>query len=226
VISESEKIANKISSLLGEENDQKQCGLKDNTAKHDKKIRVILVTDGDRVAQEAVESIGASLGLRCISASGGNPTPISGKKIVDLLKTVPFDPVLVMFDDKGHSEKAEGEQALEYVATHPDIEVLGVVAVASNTTGISGVHADACVDCHGHIIDQSVDKHGEIKRNQDCACDPTIVGDTVDVLNQLEVPLIIGVGDIGKMDRHDDLSRGAPITRKAIEEILKRSDVL
>ncbi len=197
----------------------------DKITKHDKKIRVILVTDGDRVAQEAVESIGSSLGLRCISASAGNPTPISGKKIVDLLKTVPYDPVLVMFDDKGHSEKAEGEQALEYVANHPDIEVLGVVAVASNTTGIDGVHADACVDSHGHVIDLSVDKKGEIKANKDCDCEPRIIGDTVDVLNDLEIPVIIGVGDIGKMDKHDDLSRGAPITRKAIEEILKRSDI-
>lgn len=193
--------------------------------KQGKKVRVILVTDGDKVAQEAVESIGSSLGLRCISASAGNPTPISGKKIVDLLKTVPYDPVLVMFDDKGHSEKAEGEQALEYVAKHPDIEVLGVVAVASNTTGIEGVHADACIDCHGHIIDQSVDKHGELKAKQNCACEPKIVGDTVDVLNDLTIPVIIGVGDIGKMDKHDDLSRGAPITRRAIEEILKRSDL-
>lgn len=195
----------------------------DKTSKYDKKIRVILITDGDRVAQEAVESIGASLGLRCISASAGNPTPISGKKIVDLLKTVPYDPVLVMFDDKGHSEKAEGEQALEYVANHPDIEVLGVVAVASNTTGIQGVHADACIDCHGHVIDLSVDKKGEIKAKQDCSLEPKVVGDTVDVLNELEIPVIIGVGDIGKMDKHDDLSRGAPITRRAIEEILKRS---
>lgn len=190
-----------------------------------KKIRVILVTDGDRVAQGAVENIGASLGLRCISASAGNPTPISGKKIVELLKTVPYDPVLVMFDDKGHREKAEGEQALEYVANHPDIEVLGAVAVASNTTGIAGVHADACVDCEGHIIDSSVDKKGEIKRKKDCGCKPVITGDTVDVLNDVEIPVIIGVGDIGKMDKHDDLSRGAPVTRRAIEEILKRSGV-
>lgn len=190
-----------------------------------KKIRVILVTDGDRVAQQAVENIGTSLGLRCISASGGNPTPISGKKIVELLKTVPYDPVLVMFDDKGRQEKAEGEQALEYVANHPDIEVLGAVAVASNTTGIAGVHADACVDCQGHVIDLSVDKKGEIKNKAACACKPVITGDTVDVLNDVEVPVIIGVGDIGKMDKHDDLSRGAPITRKAIEEILKRSGI-
>ena len=192
----------------------------------DKKIRVILVTDGDRVAQQAVEAIGASLGLRCISASAGNPTPISGKKIVELLKTVPYDPVLVMFDDKGRCEKAEGEQALEYVANHPDVEVLGAVAVASNTTGIDGVHADACIDCQGHVIDLSVDKKGEIKKQKDCACNPVITGDTVDVLNDVEIPVIIGVGDIGKMDRHDDLSRGAPITRRAIEEILKRSDII
>ena len=197
----------------------------DKVTETDKKIRVILVTDGDKVAQQAVETIGSSLGLRCISASAGNPTPISGKKIVELLKTVPYDPVLVMFDDKGHSEKAEGEQALEYVANHPDIEVLGAVAVASNTTGIDGVHADACIDCQGHVIDLSVDKKGEIKTKKDCTCQPVITGDTVDVLNDVEIPVIIGVGDIGKMDKHDDLSRGAPITRRAIEEILKRSDI-
>ncbi|SMC58297.1 stage V sporulation protein AE [Sporomusa malonica] len=190
-----------------------------------KKIRVILVTDGDRVAQQAVETIGTSLGLRCISASAGNPTPISGEKIVKLLKTVPFDPVLIMFDDKGLKEKAQGERALEYVANHPDIEVLGAVAVASNTTGIDGVQADACIDCQGHVIDLSVDKKGEIKEKEDCGCKPVITGDTVDVLNDVEIPVIIGVGDIGKMDKHDDLSRGAPITRKAIEEILKRSGI-
>ena len=190
-----------------------------------KKIRVILITDGDRVAQHAVENIGQSLGLRCISASAGNPTPISGKEIVELLKTVPFDPVLVMFDDKGRREKAQGELALEYVANHPDIEVLGAVAVASNTTGISGVRTDACIDCDGHVVDLSVDKKGEIKNARECGCEPVITGDTVDVLNDVDVPVIIGVGDIGKMDKHDDLSRGAPITRKAIEEILKRSGV-
>ncbi|WP_371370821.1 stage V sporulation protein AE [Sporomusa aerivorans] len=197
----------------------------DKAKELEKKIRVILVTDGDRVAQQAVENIGASLGLRCISASAGNPTPISGKQIVELLKTVPYDPVLVMFDDKGRQEKAEGEQALEYVANHPDIEVLGAVAVASNTTGISGVQADACIDCQGHLTDVSVDKKGEVKPKSGCSCKPTITGDTVDVLNDIEVPVIIGVGDIGKMDKHDDLSRGAPVTRKAIEEILKRSGV-
>lgn len=187
------------------------------------KVRVIIVTDGDRCAQHVVESIAAELGLRCISASGGNPTPISGREIVDLVKTVPHDPVLVMFDDRGRRDKGKGETAMEYVASHPDIEVLGAVAVASNTTGIQGVAADACISGEGHVVDNAVDKYGQEKVT---GRDRTIVnGDTVDVLNDVDVPVIIGVGDIGKMDKADDIRRGAPVTRKAIEEILKRSGV-
>lgn len=185
------------------------------------KVRVILITDGDRVAQHVVEDMATSLGLRCISASAGNPTPISGEKIVELLKTVHHDPVLVMFDDRGRRDKGNGETAMEYVASHPDIEVLGAVAVASNTTGIVGIEADACVNNHGKLVDAPVDKNGESKRG----ATPRVCGDTVDVLNNVDIPIIIGVGDIGKMDKADDLSRGAPITRKAIEEILKRSGI-
>lgn len=187
------------------------------------KVRVILVTDGDRVAQHAVESIAAELGLRCISASAGNPTPISGTEIVRLLKTVHHDPVLVMFDDRGRRDKGQGETAMEYVASHPDIEVLGAVAVASNTTGISGVPVDACVTSNGQVVNSSVDKKGDIKtqdKDKDIVC-----GDTVDVLNTVSVPVIIGIGDVGKMDKADDLCKGAPITKKAIEEILKRSGI-
>lgn len=187
------------------------------------KVRIIIVTDGDRCAQHAVENIATELGLRCISASGGNPTPISGREIVALLKTVPHDPVLVMFDDRGRRDKGKGETALEYVASHPDIDVLGAVAVASNTTGIQGVTADACVSGEGQVVTNAVNKYGQEKVS---GSDRTVVnGDTVDVLNDVDVPVIIGVGDIGKMDKADDLSRGAPVTRKAIEEILKRSGV-
>lgn len=188
-----------------------------------KKIRVILITDGDQVAQHVVEDIATSLGLRCISASGGNPTPISGKEIVNLLRTVHHDPVLVMFDDRGSRHKGNGEVAMEYVASHPDIEVLGAVAVASNTTGIVGIAADECITCNGDIVNHSVDKNGVSKRRNNK--NSIITGDTVDVLNNVDVPFIVGVGDIGKMDRADDISRGAPITRKAIEEILKRSGI-
>lgn len=187
------------------------------------KVKVILVTDGDRCAQHAVENIAGELNLRCISASGGNPTPISGKEIVNLIKQVPFDPVLVMFDDRGRRDKGRGEQAMEYVANHPDIEVLGAVAVASNTTGIEGVTADACVNSTGEIVDTSVDKYGQEHHRKNHSS--IVSGDTVDVLNTVDVPVIIGVGDIGKMDKADDIGRGSPITRKAIEEILIRNGI-
>ena len=188
-----------------------------------KKIKVILITDGDSVAQKVVEELAANLGLRCISASGGNPTPITGEEIVGLLKTVHHDPVLVMFDDRGSSAKGFGEVAMEYVATHPDIEVLGAVAVASNTVGVVGIDVDECITGNGDIVDSSVDKCGYLKGG---SSDKAIIaGDTVDVLNDLEIPFIVGVGDIGKMARADSIGRGAPITRKAIEEILKRSGI-
>lgn len=185
------------------------------------KARVILVTDGDRVAQHVVEEIARDLGLRCISASAGNPTPISGREIVNMVKTAHHDPVLVMVDDRGCCEKGLGEQALEYIVSQPDIEVLGVVAVASNTSHIQGIAVDACITADGKITHQSVDKNGDLKKS----ANSVIKGDTVDVLNELDVPVIIGVGDIGKMDKADDIGRGSPITRKAIEEILKRSGI-
>lgn len=188
------------------------------------KTRIIIVTDGDRVAQQAIEKIGRELGLRCISASGGNPTPISGQEIVALLKTVPYDPVLVMFDDRGRRDRGRGEQALAYVANHPDVEVLGAVAVASNTSGCQGVAADATVDATGRLSARGVDKYGAPRETAPDGA-PRVVGDTVDVLNDVPVPVIIGVGDIGKMDKADNVAAGAPVTKRAIEEILKRSGI-
>jgi stage V sporulation protein AE len=188
------------------------------------KVQVILVTDGDRVAQKAVEQISREIGLRCISASAGNPTPISGAEIVDLLRQVPYGPVLVMFDDRGRRDKYKGEEALEYVANHPDVEVLGAVAVASNTKGCQGIEVDACVACNGEISNAPVDKLGEAEECSQ-AEHAVIQGDTVDILNEVEVPVIIGIGDIGKMDKKDDIRKGAPITKRAIMEILERSGV-
>lgn len=45
----------------------------------------------------------------------------------------PYDPVFVMFDDSGFIGEGCGEKALKYVATHKQIDVLGILAVASNT---------------------------------------------------------------------------------------------
>ena len=51
-----------------------------------------------------------------------------------------------------------------------------------------------------------------------------IYGDTVDILNALHVPNLIGIGDIGKMLGKDSLQKGSPITKKAVQWILERSD--
>ena len=48
--------------------------------------KVIIVTDGDSVAQQAVEIAAKNINARTISASGGNPTPLTGQKIVELIK--------------------------------------------------------------------------------------------------------------------------------------------
>ncbi len=40
--------------------------------------------------------------------------------------------------------------------------------------------------------------------------------------SKCNIPLIVGIGDIGKMDGKDDCEIGAPIITKAMEEIINR----
>lgn len=185
-----------------------------------KKTRVILITDGDCVARKAVETAAHGLGLRVISRSGGNPTPLTGDEIVALARSAPRDPVLIMVDDRGKSYKAQGEEALETIARDPAIEVLGVVAVASNTLRANGARVDLSITSEGEVIPGSVDKLGNPQ-----TWSTVIKGDTVDVLEELSIPMIVGIGDIGKMEGADVLERGAPITVRAIKEILERSGI-
>lgn len=181
------------------------------------KRKVIIVTDGDGFAKRAVERATTKIGGRCISKSAGNPTPIIGKEIVDFIKEAKNDPVVVMVDDRGHNRMGKGELALEYVARHPDIEILGVIAVASNTHYVNGVEVDFSITAEGKIVDGAVDKFGEKTDKK------TLFGDTVDVLGECNIPLIIGIGDIGKMNGKDDCEIGAPIITKALEEVINRS---
>lgn len=187
-------------------------------SKEDHRRRVILVTDGDEVARRAVEVAAANVGGRTISMSAGNPTPLSGPQLVTLLKQVPYDPVVVMLDDRGFHGAGRGERAMDYIAGHPDIEVLGVVAVASNTLGVAGVQVDRSITQNGQIVAGPVDKFGipgppgkELR------------GDTVEILRYLNIPVVIGLGDVGKMGGADDYRYGAPITTRALQEILNRS---
>ncbi|MEH7387730.1 stage V sporulation protein AE [Bacillus sp. JJ1521] len=180
--------------------------------------KVILVTDGDEYAQKTLEYISKEVGGRCISKSQGNPTTLTGKEMVDYILETPHDPVFVMFDDSGFLGEGAGELALKYVAKHPRLEVLGVIAVASKTHQIEWAKVDISIDRDGNLTEYGVDKSGlteyDIGR---------INGDTVYCLDELDVPIIVGIGDIGKMARKDDLKIGAPITRKAVDLILERS---
>lgn len=183
------------------------------------KKKVILVTDGDKVARKAVEMAAKKIGGRCISRSAGNPTPIDGEEIITLIKQAKYDPVVVMVDDKGHTGEGKGEQALKKVASSSEIELIGVIAVASNTEGVIGTKVDLSITKEGTTVTHSVDKYGNEKESN------SLLGDTVDVLNDVNVPIIIGIGDPGKMDGKDDCELGAPIITKAMEEIIRRSNI-
>jgi stage V sporulation protein AE len=181
------------------------------------KKKVILVTDGDSCARRAIETAAHNIGGRCISRSGGNPTPITGEEIVGYIKDAKYDPVIVMVDDRGNTHKGDGEKAMEYILRSDEVDVMGVIAVASNTGGVRGIKIDYSVDREGNVTKHAVDKDGLSKAGK------IVKGDTVDVLNDFRAHIVIGIGDPGKMDGYDDSEIGAPIITKAMEEILKLS---
>ncbi|MFC4767294.1 stage V sporulation protein AE [Effusibacillus consociatus] len=184
-----------------------------------RKRKVILITDGDKVARKTVEEAARQVGARVISRSAGNPTPLTGHEIVDLVHQAKHDPVIVMFDDNGNGDEGYGEKALREFVCDPSIEVIGAIAVASNTEFVDGTRVDFSFDLEGNIVSDGVDKNGVPLGLRE----PIIMGDTVDVLTECNVPIVVGIGDIGKMYGHDAFYKGAPITTSAILEILKRS---
>lgn len=181
------------------------------------KRKIILVTDGDSVAQRAVEIAASNIGGRCISASAGNPTILSGQEIIELIRKAPRDPVVVMVDDRGVKGMGAGEQAMDVILNDDNVEVLGVVAVSSNGKDCNGLKVDCSITKDGNIVEGAVDKYGNYARKAD------ICGDTLSILKSKRGLLIVGIGDPGKMDFMDETGKGAPITTKALEEVLKRS---
>ncbi|MGI6678821.1 MAG: stage V sporulation protein AE [Dehalobacterium sp.] len=184
------------------------------------KRKVIIITDGDEVAKDTIEKVAKKVGGCCISASAGNPTPISGEEIVALIKEARSDPVLVMVDDKGCCSKGKGEEALEYIAKSKEVKLIGVLAVASNTMFSQGVSIEHAITMNGQMIHGPVNKDGKPEKKGH----HVLEGDTVGVLNELknEIPMIIGIGDIGKMHGHDHGARGGKITTQAIKHLLKK----
>ncbi|OIK13621.1 stage V sporulation protein AE [Bacillus sp. MUM 13] len=182
------------------------------------KRKVILITDGDEYARRAVELAAMEVGGRCISLSHGNPSHLSGPDAVRLIKKAANDPVLVMFDDSGLVGEGPGETCMRYVASHSDIEVLGIIAVASKTRREEWTRVDVCIDRDGNLTPNGVDKFGAMEFETGI-----IAGDTVYCIDQLNAPIVIGIGDIGKMAKKDDYRIGSPITLLAVQIILERS---
>ena len=184
------------------------------------KRKVIVITDGDRVAQQVVEQVAKNVGGRAVSLSGGNPTRVTGSQIAAAVKETPYDPVLVMVDDCGDSGMGSGETALEELIRDPEIEILGALAVASNTAHADGARVDAAVTRDWKVIGEPVDKEGLAEP----AGHSRVEGDTTASLDRLKIPIVIGIGDLGKMDDADLVADGAVITTKAVQEILRRSN--
>jgi len=182
------------------------------------KPRVILVTDGDSLALKAVEIACANIGARCISASSGNPTPLTGEEIIDLILTTPGDPVVVMVDDKGKKGVGKGEKAMATIIGSDKVRVIGIVVVSSNGKDCRGIEVSFSINKNGEIIKNAVDKSGNDVGTTD------ICGDTLSILKKYKSILKVGIGDPGKMDSNDSIYKGAPITTKALKEIIERSN--
>jgi stage V sporulation protein AE len=178
--------------------------------------QVIVVTDADETAWRAVSAAGESLGIPTLRLSHGNPTPVSGRRLVDAIRASGRSPIVVMVDDRGESGRGPGERALGALLREDDIDVVGVVAVASHTPHVDGVRPDVSVTAEGEVISGAVDKDGEPARG-------LLRGDTVDEIKRSGRDVfVVGLGDPGKMDGHDRLGAGVPATRKALELVLER----
>ena len=181
------------------------------------KRNVILVTDGDQIARRTLEVAVKNIGARCISMSAGNPTRKNGARLIELIKSAAHDPVIVMFDDKGAEGQGYGEKAMLEVYNSPEINILGVLAVASNSACCDGARVDISITDTGAVVKGPVNKFGKTTKRKE------LQGDTVEILNDLDIPLVVGIGDIGKMQGADDYHYGAMVTTRALQEIIERS---
>lgn len=181
------------------------------------KKKVILVTDGDSAAQKAVETAARNIKAHTISRSAGNPTPLTANEILKSIKQSSHEPIVVMADDCGNPGMGIGEEVMKSILEDADIDVLGVVAVASNTDEGDGFKVDCSIQYDGEVVENAVGKDGREKT------DKVLIGDTLDILNEYQDIVVVGIGDPGKMDYNDLVESGAPITTRALREILERS---
>lgn len=180
--------------------------------------KVICITDGDAYAFQAIQHVARKFHAFCVKETFGNPTELTGGEVYRLIEAAPTELVFALFDDSGTIGVGSGERALLHIVRHPNVQVLGILAVASHTRNLEYSKVDMCIDRFGIRTGNGVDKDGfqEMEAHR-------INGDTVYILDQLEVPIIVGIGDIGKMGGFDSIEKGCPVTTKAIALILKRN---
>lgn len=187
------------------------------TRKSAKAKRVIIVTDGDCVAKDAVETASRNVGASAISLSAAcEAHPLSVGALKSMLREAPHDPVVVMVDDGGEVGLGPGERMVAALVNDPQFDVLGVIAVASNTEQVTPVEVDASITKHGELVDAPVDKQGRAEPEHH----RYLEGDTAELLREVDVPVVIGLGDPGKMNFADEAAQGAPITTRALQAIL------
>jgi len=175
-----------------------------------------LVTDGDENAQAAIIQACKNEGLYPMLSSGGNPTPLTGKRLAREIRRAPYDPVVVMLDDRGKVGEGQGERALEYLLRDEGLDILGVIAVASNTDRARGVEVNESVDRFGHIVNRPVDKYGD----PEPVGHHLLEGDTSEILARFPGVKVVGVGDLGKMKGQDNPEHGAMITTRCLKELM------
>lgn len=178
--------------------------------------KVIIVTDGDSIAKKVIEKAAVKVGCRTLSISSGNPTRISGEDMVRLIQCVKYDPVIVMADDRGNTGRGNGEKVIDYLIKSREIDVMGIVAVASNTRNASGIKVNCSINKNGEISKNSVDKHGNTKMSK------VLVGDTVNTINPSSVNCVVGIGDPGKTECDGNMDRECSILIKAINVIINK----
>lgn len=176
--------------------------------------KVIIITDGDSTARKVIEKAAVKAGCRTLSISSGNPTRITGKDMVRLIQCVKHDPVIVMADDRGDIGRGNGEKVINYLIESKEIDVMGIIAVASNTKNASGIKVNCSIDKNGMIAKNSVDKRGNIKKSK------VLIGDTVNTINPSKVNCVVGIGDPGKIECSGNMNDQCSILTKAINIII------
>ncbi|MHB1131466.1 MAG: stage V sporulation protein AE [Chloroflexota bacterium] len=171
---------------------------------------MVVVSDGDQNAWRAARRAAAELGLGLLDCTSGNPTTATYAEVLAALVASKHDVVVVLADDGGLTGFGPGERLITWLARAPEVEVLAAVAVASWAHHDGDVVVDASVTATGRVVPWAVDKNGLPMRGR------RLRGDTVDVLDELQVP-VVGVGDIGEEGHACD----ADTLRRAIVEALR-----